>query len=300
MAQNIQKPFLKWVGGKTQLINEVTGKFPNKINNYHEIFLGGGSVLFALLSLQKEEKIEIKGQIYAYDLNESLINIYKNIQTNSEELFEYMEKYWKEYDEITGCEVNRKPKTKEDSKTSKESYYYWVRNSFNNMNKSLAERSAIFIFLNKTCFRGLYREGPNGFNVPYGHYKKTPSMIKKEELYKISELIKDVIFQCRDFDESISKVNKGDTMYLDPPYAPENSKSFVGYTTDGFSIEMHNKLFKKIIEKDKSGVTFILSNSKVDMVIHYFKDYKTEHVVARRAINSKNPESKTTEVIINN
>ena len=300
MAQNIQKPFLKWVGGKTQLINEVTGKFPNKINNYHEIFLGGGSVLFALLSLQKEEKIEIKGKIYAYDLNESLINIYKNIQTNSEELFEYMEKYWKEYDEITGCEVNRKPKTKEDSKTSKESYYYWVRNSFNNMNKSLAERSAIFIFLNKTCFRGLYREGPNGFNVPYGHYKKTPSMIKKEELYKISELIKDVIFQCRDFDESISKVNKGDTMYLDPPYAPENSKSFVGYTTDGFSIEMHNKLFKKIIEKDKSGVTFILSNSKVDMVIHYFKDYKTEHVVARRAINSKNPESKTTEVIINN
>ena len=80
MAQNIQKPFLKWVGGKTQLINEVTGKFPNKINNYHEIFLGGGSVLFALLSLQKEEKIEIKGEIYAYDLNESLINIYKNRQ----------------------------------------------------------------------------------------------------------------------------------------------------------------------------------------------------------------------------
>ena len=89
-------------------------------------------------------------------------------------------------------------------------------------------------------------------------------------------------------------------MYLDPPYAPENSKSFVGYTTDGFSIEMHNKLFKKIIEKDKSGVTFILSNAKVDMVINYFKDYKTEEVIARRAINSKNPESKTIEVIINN
>ena len=184
-------------------------------------------------------------------MNESLINIYKNIQSNSEELFEYMEKYWKEYDEITGSEVNRKPKTKEDSKTSKESYYYWVRYLFNSMNKSLVERSAIFIFLNKTCFRGLYREGPNGFNVPYGHYKKTPSMITKEELYKISELIKYVIFQCCDFGESINKVNKGDIMYLDPPYAPENSKSFVGYTTDGFNIETHNKLFKKIIEKDK-------------------------------------------------
>ena len=300
MAKNIQKPFLKWVGGKTQLINEVTGKFPNKINNYHEIFLGGGSVLFALLSLQKEEKIEIKGKIYAYDLNESLINIYKNIQSNSEELFEYMEKYWKEYDEITGSEVNRKPNTLEEAKTSKESYYYWVRYLFNSMNKSLVERSAIFIFLNKTCFRGLYREGPNGYNVPYGHYKKTPSMITKEELYKISELIKYVIFQCCDFDESISKVNKGDIMYLDPPYAPENSKSFVGYTTDGFNIEMHNKLFKKIIEKEKSGVAFILSNSKVDMVINYFKDYKTEDVVARRAINSKKPDSVTKEVIINN
>ena len=300
MAKNIQKPFLKWVGGKGQIINEVTSKFPNEINNYHELFLGGGSVLLALLSLQKEGKIEIKGEIYAYDLNESLINIYKNIQSNREKLFEYIEKYWKEYDEITGNEINRKPETLKDAKTSKESYYYWVRNSFNKMNKSSIEHSAIFIFLNKTCFRGLYREGPNGFNVPYGHYKKTPSMITKEELYNISELIKNVIFKCCDFDVSLSNVNKGDLMYLDPPYAPENSKSFVGYTTDGFSIEMHNKLFKKIIEKEKSGIAFILSNSKVDMVINYFKDYKMENVLARRAINSKNPESKTTEVIIYN
>ena len=172
--------------------------------------------------------------------------------------------------------------------------------SFNKMNKSSIEHSAIFIFLNKTCFRGLYREGPNGFNVPYGHYKKTPSMITKEELYNISELIKNVIFKCCDFDVSLLNVNRGDLMYLDPPYAPENSKSFVGYTTDGFSIEMHNKLFKKIIEKEKSGIAFILSNSKVDMVIKYFKDYEIEDVIARRAINSKNPESKTTEVIIYN
>ena len=300
MAKNIQKPFLKWVGGKSQIINEVTSKFPNEINNYHEIFLGGGSVLFALLSLQKEGKVEIKGQIYAYDLNESLINIYKNIQSNREKLFEYIEKYWKEYDEITGNEINRKPETLKDAKKSKESYYYWVRNSFNKMNKSSIEHSAIFIFLNKTCFRGLYREGPNGFNVPYGHYKKTPSMITKEELYNISELIKNVIFKCCDFDVSLSNVSKNDLMYLDPPYAPENSKSFVGYTTDGFSIEMHNKLFKKIIEKEKSGIAFILSNSKVDMVINYFKDYEIEDVIARRAINSKNPESKTTEVIIYN
>ena len=296
----MQKPFLKWVGGKTQIIHEITNKFPDEINNYHEIFLGGGSVLFAILSLQKEEKIKINGQIYAYDLNEQLINIYKNIQSNQDELFEYLEKYWKEYDSIEGTEVNRKPNTLEEAKTSKESYYYWVRSLFNSMNKSLVEYSAIFIFLNKTCFRGLYREGPNGFNVPYGHYKKTPKMITKYELNSISELIQHVKFECCDFSESINKVNKGDIMYLDPPYAPENSKSFVGYTTDGFNIEMHNNLFKAIIDADKNGVNFILSNSKVELVTDCFKDYDIQEIEARRAINSKKPDSVTKEVIITN
>jgi DNA adenine methylase len=300
MVPNIQKPFLKWVGGKTQIIKEIMIKFPDEINNYHEIFLGGGSVLFAVLSSQKEGKIKINGQIYAYDLNEQLINIYKHIQSNKDELFDYMNKYWDEYDSIKGVDVNRKPNTLEEAKTSKESYYYWVRNLFNSMNKSLVEYSAIFIFLNKTGFRGLYREGPNGFNVPYGHYKKTPKMITKEELNIINELIQYVKFECCDFSESINKVKKEDFMYLDPPYAPENSKSFVGYTTDGFNIEMHNNLFKAIIASDKKGINFILSNSKVELVTDCFKDYHIQEIEARRAINSKNPDAKTSEVIINN
>lgn len=300
MVPNIQKPFLKWVGGKTQIIKEIMIKFPDEINNYHEIFLGGGSVLFAVLSSQKEGKIKINGQIYAYDLNEQLINIYKHIQSNKDELFDYMNKYWDEYDSIKGVDVNRKPNTLEEAKTSKESYYYWVRNLFNSMNKSLVEYSAIFIFLNKTGFRGLYREGPNGFNVPYGHYKKTPKMITKEELNIINELIQYVKFECCDFSESINKVKKEDFMYLDPPYAPENSKSFVGYTTDGFNIETHNNLFKTIIASDKKGVNFILSNSKVELVTDCFKDYHIQEIEARRAINSKNPDAKTSEVIINN
>jgi DNA adenine methylase len=300
MVPNIQKPFLKWVGGKTQIIKEIMIKFPDEINNYHEIFLGGGSVLFAVLSSQKEGKIKINGQIYAYDLNEQLINIYKHIQSNKDELFDYMNKYWDEYDSIKGVDVNRKPNTLEEAKTSKESYYYWVRNLFNSMNKSLVEYSAIFIFLNKTGFRGLYREGPNGFNVPYGHYTKTPKMITKEELNIINELIQYVKFECCDFSESINKVKKEDFMYLDPPYAPENSKSFVGYTTDGFNIETHNNLFKAIIASDKKGINFILSNSKVELVTDCFKDYHIQEIEARRAINSKNPDAKTSEVIINN
>ena len=96
----IQKPFLKWVGGKTQIIDKIISKIPNEINNYHELFLGGGSVLFAVLSLQKQHKIIIKNKIYAYDLNKDLINVYKNIQSNKEELFRIINVYLKQYPSI--------------------------------------------------------------------------------------------------------------------------------------------------------------------------------------------------------
>ena len=115
---NIQKPFLKWVGGKTQIINHIISKFPNEINNYHELFLGGGSVLLALLSLQKEKRIVIKNKIYAYDINLPLINVYKHIQTKKEELYEYITFYLTEYDSITGNIINRKPTTIDEAKTS--------------------------------------------------------------------------------------------------------------------------------------------------------------------------------------
>ena len=295
---DMQKPFLKWVGGKTQIIKAVTDKFPPSFNNYHELFLGGGSVLLALLSLQKEKKILIENKIYAYDINEMLINVYKNVQNNKELLFEYITKYITEYDKITGKVVNRKAKTLEEAKTSKESYYYWIRKKFNAIDKSTIECSALFMFINKTCFRGMYREGPNGFNIPYGHYKKTPTVITKETLDKISELIKDVVFIHSDFKESVKNVKDGDFVYLDPPYAPETKKSFVGYTVGGFDLESHNKLFESIKKWD--NINFVLSNAKVDLVVNHFKDYECEDIIARRAINSKNPGAKTTEVIIYN
>ena len=298
--KNIQKPFLKWVGGKTQIINEIMNKFPIEMNNYHEVFLGGGSVLFALLSLQKQNKIIIKDKIYAYDINEILINVYKNVQLNKDSLYDFISTYIKEYDDIKGTIINRKPLNIEDAKTSKESYYYWIRNKFNNMDKTTIECSAIFMFLNKTCFRGMYREGPNGFNVPYGHYKTTPSIITKSDLNYISELIKNVEFIHSDFSKSLLNIKKDDFVYLGPPYAPENNKSFVGYTSEGFNLETHKKLFNEILKFNTREIKFLMSNSKVEIVLNYFKDYKTEDIVVRRAINSKKPDSKTTEVFIYN
>jgi len=294
----IQKPFLKWVGGKTQIIDSIVSKLPKEINNYHELFLGGGSVLFAILSLQKHNKILIKNKIYAYDINTNLINMYKNIQNNKEELYKILKSYFEEYDNITGDIINRKPKNIEEAKTSKESYYYWIREKYNNIDINTIECSSLFMFINKTCFRGMYREGPNGYNVPYGHYKKTPSIISEIELNYISELIKNVEFKHNSFIDSIKNVKDGDFVYLDPPYAPENSKSFVGYVQDGFNLKTHELLFAEI--KKLENIKFIMSNAKVDIVTDCFKDYNCDEIIARRAINSKNPGSTTIEVIIYN
>ena len=297
-GQQIQKPFLKWVGGKTQIINDIIEKLPKEMDNYHELFLGGGSVLLAILSLQKHNRIKIKNKIYAYDINSDLINVYKNIQNNKEELYRIINLYISEYDSITGVLVNRNPASIEEARTSKESYYYWVRNKYNNIDKNSIECSALFMFINKTCFRGMYREGPNGYNVPYGHYKKTPIIISETDLDTISDLVKNVEFINCSFTESIKNPKEGDFVYLDPPYAPENLKSFVGYVADGFSLEKHEMLFQEI--KQLKGIRFIMSNAKVDLVIDHFKEYNINDITVRRAINSKNPGSTTTEVIIYN
>ena len=295
---NLQKPFLKWLGGKTQIIEKIISKIPKEINNYHEPFLGGGSVLFAVLSLQKQQKIIIKNKIYAYDINKNLINVYKNIQNNKDKLYKLIDLYIQEYNSINGLLINRNSNSIEEAKTSKESYYYWIRNKYNNIDKDTIECSALFMIINKLCFRGMYREGPNGYNVPYGHYKNTPTIISQDELNNISDLIKDVEFKFNDFNDSLKNIKQGDFVYLDPPYAPENPKSFVGYVADGFNLKTHQLLFDEIKKLDK--IKFIMSNSKVDLVIKNFTEYNCQDIIARRAINSKKPDSTTTEVIIYN
>ena len=175
-------------------------EFPTEINNYHELFLGGGSVLLALLSYIKAGLIKVNGGIYAYDLNEPLIYVYKNIQTNPQELYDELLKLVNDYNSCQNGEINRKPETIEEAKESTENYYYWIRSQYNKLNsdeKKTVVGSALFIFLNKTCFRGVFRVGPNGFNVPYGHYNK-PEIINKEHLLEIHDLIQNVKFEHSD------------------------------------------------------------------------------------------------------
>ena len=303
MTYKIIKPFLKWVGGKTQMIDILINKFPKVVNNYHEIFLGGGSVLFALLSLKIENKIKIKGKIYAYDINTSLINVYKQIQSNPDEVYELLEAIKTEYSNISVLKGAKKVNTKDEALQSRESYYYWQRNNYNNLPPNSALSAALFIFMNKTGFRGMFREGPNGFNIPFGHYKTIPAFITKEQLKLYNKLLQGVVFVNCDFTQSIVKCLPGDYVYMDPPYAPENNKSFVGYTKKGFNIDMHNNLFKLInTNLHKRNIKFLMSNAKVSLVLNAFEEdvFKKEDVIARRAINSKNPGSKTTEILIYN
>lgn len=301
MEVKIQKPFLKWVGGKSQHILKIINSFPTTMENYHEIFLGGGSVLLAILSMQKAKKINIKGNIYAYDLNSQLIRVYQDIQNNKSEIIMCVEQYKKEYENCPNVEqgkANRKPATLCEALTSKESYYYWLRKTFNEMQELCIDKSALFIVLNKTCFRGMYRTGPNGFNVPFGHYKKTPAIISRTEINNISELIKDVIFTCTDFTNSIKNATEGDFVYMDPPYVPVNKKSFVGYTANGFDIDMHKNLFKLTKELATKNINFAMSNSNAEFVKKSFEGCVLKEISARRAINSKNPGSKVIDVLI--
>ena len=301
---HIPKPILKWVGGKTQILDKLIIEFPTNINNYREIFLGGGSVLLTLLSYVKNGVIKINGNIYAYDLNEPLIHIYKNIQSNHNELYDEIQKLIIEFNSCDTGEINRAPKNIDEAKIAKENYYYWIRSEYNKLclnDKKGILGSAMFIFLNKTCFRGVFRVGPKGFNVPYGHYNN-PEIINKEHLDEIHELIKNVIFECCDFITSLTLVEPNDYVYLDPPYAPETDTSFVGYTENGFNTDNHYNLFKLIHKLTETNKKVMLSNADVSLVRENFcgEHYRTSSILCKRSINSKNPDAKAKEVIIKN
>ena len=303
------KPFLKWAGGKTQIIAEIMARFPTTMNNYHEPFLGGGSVLLALLSYIENGTITVAGKIYASDINMPLIGLYQNIQANPHALIAEVRQLMEESAvaaaaTATAAEVNRKASTLQEAQTSPESYYFWVRSRFNMLSKEdrmTIPASAMFLFINKTCFRGLYREGPRGFNVPYGNYKN-PAILDEEHILHISALIKNVVFSVSSFPDAFSRVVAGDFMYIDPPYAPETSNSFVSYTSDGFKLADHNTLFAHCAELKEKKVSLLMSNADVTLVREAFPAplYTTTVISCRRAIHSKEPDSRTNEVLITN
>jgi DNA adenine methylase len=237
-------------------------------------------------------------------LNEPLIYIYKNIQTRHNELYETLQTIITEFNACGNGVINRKPATIEEAKMAKENYYYWTRNEYNKLcptDKNGLLGSAMFIFLNKTCFRGVFRVGPNGFNVPYGHYNN-PEIINKEHLLEIHNLIQNVVFECCGFNASLENVEPNDFVYLDPPYAPETDTSFVGYTENGFDIEQHRSLFQLIHTLTETHKKVMMSNADVSLVRDNFTNekYNTTSILCKRSINSKNPEAKAKEVIIKN
>ena len=260
---HISKPILKWVGGKTQIINSIINEFPVQINNYHEPFLGGGSVLFTLLSYIKNGIIQINGNIYASDFNEPLIFIYKNIQNYHIQLFDVLQNIIDEFNNCGNGKINRKPKNINDAKINKENYYYWIRDKYNLL--SINDKKNII----------------------------------GSAMFEIHSLIQNVIFQVADFNVSLDNIQSNDFIYLDPPYAPEKKNSFVAYTLNGFNSQNHSSLFSLIHSFTNK---FILSNADVPLVRDNFNNpiYYINSILCKRAINSKNPNAKTNEVIIKN
>ena len=308
VAVTASKPLLKWVGGKMQIMNDIMCGFPKEISNYHEPFIGGGSVLISFLTKVRDGAIKLSGKVYASDFNANLISFYKNIQGRPEECIDELRKLCSEYGAIGdgGGVVNRDAKNIEEASTSKESYYYWTRARFNALTaeeRVLPKAAAMLLFLNKTCFRGLYREGPNGFNVPFGN-NKNAAIIDEKNIRFVSGLIKDVIFTHCSFENNagLAGATRGDFIYFDPPYAPETDTSFVGYNKGGFGIENHQALFRICGEMTKKGVSILMSNADVKLVKDAFPSpvYATRVISCRRAIHSKEPDSRTNEVLITN
>jgi len=273
------KPFIKWVGGKRQLIPELLKHIPKEFNNYFEPFVGGGALFFELYNLG----ILKNKQIYLFDINEELINAYKIIRDYPNELIEKLKEF--------------------KAKHNKE-FYYQIREldrseEYRNLNN--ITKAARFIYLNKTCFNGLYRVNKKGyFNVPIGSYKN-PQIVDEENILKVSKALQNVIIKHCDYKEVLNYANKNDFIYFDPPYYPINQTSnFTSYTSDNFLEKEQIELFETF--KFLSANNYVLeSNSDTEFVNNLYKEFTIEKVYANRAINSNgNKRGKITEILIRN
>ncbi len=272
------KPFVKWAGGKRQLITSLEGHLPKKFGTYFEPFLGGGALLFHLLNQSPNLKCNIS------DLNSDLILAYITIRDKVEQLVESLERHSGKYS------------------ADKIEYYYSVRES---APKNQIEKVSRLLFLNKTCFNGLYRVNSKGqFNVPLGRYTN-PSIVNKENLISVSKILqsKNIAIRCQDFEAILDEAKKDDFVYFDPPYQPvSKTANFTSYTKCEFTYDDLKRLANVCQKLDKKDCKVLLSNSNTKEVRKLFSSkWKVVEVSANRAINS-NSKKRTghTELLIKN
>ena len=248
----------KWAGGKKQLLNQFKIFFPKNISRYFEPFVGGGAVAFHVIQNKKPK------EIYLSDINEELINCYNVTKNNVEELIKIL---------------------KEHKKQHNEEYYYKIR-SINPKTLTNLERAGRFIYLNKTCFNGLYRVNSKGeFNAPIGSYTN-PAIVQEQELKEISRLLRNITIRIDSFEKITNTTKKGDFVYLDPPYYPlKKGKSFTTYTKNNFLEKEQEQLAEVFKELDKKGCSVMLSNSDTEFIKDLYKGYNINFVNARRMIN---------------
>lgn len=292
----IAKPFLKWAGGKTQLISDIGKALPNALiqNNftYIEPFVGSGAVLFWMLNNFPNLKKAVIN-----DINQDLINTYQTIAKNPNELISVLKILQSEYHDLDGNDEKKKQ------------YYYDKRALYNARKEEKISHSALFIFLNRTCFNGLYRVNrKNEFNVPMGSYKK-PTICDTENLLAVSEALQKVEILCGDFEQTLPYAEENTLFYFDPPYKPlSETSSFNSYAKDEFNDEEQIRLRDFCSKLDKLNYHWILSNSDVkgkNAEDNFFDDlyaeFSIQRVNAKRSINA-NPEKRglLTELLINN
>jgi len=276
----LAKPFVKWVGGKRQLIPELLKYIPRNFNNYFEPFVGGGALFFELynLGILKNKKV------FLFDINEELINAYKIIRDYPNELIEKLKEF--------------------KSKHNKE-FYYQIReldrtDNYKKLNNII--KAARFIYLNKTCFNGLYRVNKKGyFNVPMGEYKN-PKILDENNILLVSEALQNTIIKHCDYKKVLEYAQKEDFIYFDPPYYPLNETSnFTSYTQEKFLEKEQIELFETFNILSQKGCFVLESNSDTKFIKNLYNKFRIEKVFANRSINSKaNNRGKITEVLIRN
>ncbi len=264
-------PIVKWVGGKGKLLVELEARAPGSYNRYFEPFFGGGALFFRLAP----------AAAVIADSNAELINLYESVRSDVEGVIRALDEHRSHH-----CE----------------SYYYGVREGWNRGGGGSAERAATFMYLNKTCYNGLWRVNSRGaFNVPAGRYEN-PTIFDPDALRAAARALAGTTIQCAAFEDSLAEARSGDFVYMDPPYHPVSSTAnFTSYTADRFSSEDQERLAATFRDLDERGCAVMLSNSDTPFIRRLYAGFDIDRVMCARAINSKGgSRGAVAEVIVRN